>query len=183
MQPSLAIVLGENGFRVDLEDGGELLKERMPVWRSKDTDCVEPTARRRKMDIVAYRDERLVAIVEIESDLNDLRETGVTRRNGHYDVWSIAKSSKGSYFDSYKSLERMAAAAYYLHLSIASGFYPSEDDAVGRLEAVVSDDPTDHNPTGIALFLVSGRCRPIDRAILTPRLESLGARLFCAKTV
>jgi len=182
LQPSLANALVEIGYRAELEDSSELLKKQMPVWRSKDTKSVEPTLGRRRIDIIVYEGDRPAALIEIESDLNDLRQSGVTRRNGHYDVWSIARSSHGDYFDSYKSLERMAAAAFYLHLSGSSGKYPCADEAVRRLESVVSDDPVNHNPTGVSLYLVSGNCRPIDRRILAPRLNSLGAKLYCGKS-
>jgi hypothetical protein len=69
--------------------------------------------RRRKIDIVVRAGQQPIALIEIESDLNDLKKSGVTNRNGHYDVFSIAKSADGAYFDSYKPLERMAAAAFY----------------------------------------------------------------------
>ena len=55
----------------------------------------------------------VVCLIETESDLNDLREQGVSGRSGHYDVLSVARRDDGTWFHSYKSLERMAAAAWY----------------------------------------------------------------------
>src|ERR1700675_3941689 len=49
------------------------------------------------------------------------------RRDRHYDVWSIDRNEDGTYFDSYKSLERMAAAAFYWYLFRKTGRYPSAD--------------------------------------------------------
>ena len=179
LQPTLAAALREAGFVADEEDRGEILKSGMPVWRSKDDQTIEPTIARRLVDIVVYRDKELVGLIETESDLNDLRLSGVTRRDGHYDVWSIARSASGSYFDSYKSLERMACAAFYRHLFRETGSYPSAEGAVKLLSAIKSDDCNDHNPANLGLFLVSGFCRASDKAILAPRLRSLGANLVC----
>ena len=155
----------------------------MPVWRSKESDGVTPTKRRRRVDIVVYRGEQLIAMVETESDLNDLRKEGVTRRNGHYDVASIARGDDGAYFNSYKSLERLAAAAFYWHVQHVSGNYPSPDQAVAMLDQISSDDPGIHNPGSVPLFLVSGFCRQQDPVILDRRLKSLAAVLICANAV
>jgi len=179
LQPSLAIALREAGFTADEEDQGQFLKSGMPVWRSKDNQTIEPTVGRRRVDIVVYRDSNPIALIETESDLNDLRTSGVTRRNDHYDVWSIARTADGAYFDSYNSLERMAAAAFYWNTFRKTGRYPSADEAIQSLEAVRSNARSDHNPGHLALFLVSGTCRARDNAILAPRLVSLGARLMC----
>ncbi len=179
LQPSLAGVLRAGGFVADEEDSRQVLRAGMPVWRSKESGQVEPTTNRRRIDIVVYDDSRLVALVETESDLNDLRSSGVTRRSGHYDVASIARAESGTYFDSYKSLERMAAAAYYHHVQATSGEYPSSDAGVRSLASLRSSEPAIHNPSGLALILVSGTCRAGDRGILAPRLASLGAELVC----
>jgi hypothetical protein len=179
LQPSLAIALREAGFTADEEDQGQILRSGMPVWRSKDDQTIEPTSGRRRVDIVVYRDSNPTALIETESDLNDLRLSGVTRRNGHYDVWSIARTAAGTYFDSYKSLERMAAAAFYWNTFKKTGRYPSVDEAVQSLEAVRSNERSKHNPGHLALFLVSGTCRAQDNATLAPRLGSLGAQLIC----
>ena len=167
------------GYTADKEDTGEFLKGRMPVWRSKDTGEIEPTTARRRVDIVVYRSSSVVGLIEIESDLNDLRLAGTTRRSGHYDVWSIARAASGRYFDSYKSLERMASAAMYWNAAQRSGIYPGPAEGVALLETISSDEPSIHNPSGLQLVLVSGSCRPLDSQVLRPRLESLGARLVC----
>lgn len=179
LQPTLAVALRDAGFSADEEDQRQFLKSGMPVWRSKDNQTIEPTTGRRRVDIVVYRNSSPIALIETESDLNDLRTLGVTRRNGHYDVWSIARTATGAYFDSYNSLERMAAAAFYWHQSTRVGRYPSVAEATKLLEAVRSNECSDHNPGHLALFLVCGTCRTQDNAILEPRLVSLGARLMC----
>jgi len=134
---------------------------------------------RRRVDFVVYKNGELVALIETESDLNYLRIDGITKRNGHYDVASIAKSNDGTYFNSYNSIERMASAAFYWNVRCNTGSYPSPNDAVKMLEALMSDDSRDHNPAQIPLFLVSGFCRRQDPAILSRRLGSLGAKLIC----
>jgi hypothetical protein len=179
LQPSLAMALRASGFRADEEDQARVLGPGMPVWRNKEDGAIEPTAARRRVDIVVYRDNVLVAMIETESDLNDLRPSGITRRNGHYDVWSIGRAGNNEYFDSYKSLERMAAAAFYWDTLQRTGQYPSAADATMLLEGVHSDQPSDHNPGAIPLILVSGSCRGQDEKILAPRLRSLGASLIC----
>jgi hypothetical protein len=179
LQPSLAMALREAGFRADEEDQACILQNGMPVWRNKEDSTIEPTALRRRVDIVVYRDNVLVAMIETESDLNDLRPSGITHRNGHYDVWSIGRAGNGEYFDSYKSLERMAAAAFCWDTLQRTGQYPSAADAIMSLEGVHSDQPSDHNASAIPLILVSGSCRNRDETILAPRLRSLGASLIC----
>lgn len=179
LRPSLSEALRRAGFLVDEEDESRLLQANMPVWRSKETWQIEPTKSRRRIDIVVYRDSRLVALIETESDLNDLRlPPAVTRRNGHYDVASISQSDDGKYFNSYKSIERMAAAAFFLHISQVSGKYPTAEEAQTALQDIQSDKPGQHNPSGLALYLVSGSSRPQDHEILVPRLRSLGATLI-----
>jgi hypothetical protein len=179
LQPTLAVALREAGFTADEEDQRQFLKSGMPVWRSKDNQTIEPTTGRRRVDIVVYRESTPIALIETESDLNDLRRTGVSKRNTHYDVWSIARTADGAYFDSYNSLERMAAATFYWYQSKKTGRYPSVAEATQSLEEVRSNACSDHNPGHLALFLVSGTCRAQDNAILAPRLGSLGARLMC----
>jgi len=182
LQPSLAAALRDAGFTADEEDQGRMLRPGMPVWRNKATGLVEPTPSRRRIDIVVYWQSTLAALIETESDLNDLRTVGITRRNGHYDVASIAQDSQGRPFDSYKSIERMAAAAFYWHLARTDGQYPGVDQATSRLMSLRSDDDKDHNPDQIPLYLVTGSCRAMDREILEPRLRALGARLFCVNS-
>jgi hypothetical protein len=163
----------------DTEDSQQFLLRGMPVWRSKDTQQIEVTAARRRIDIVVYAIERPIALVEIESDLGDLRLSGVTRRNGHYDVFSIGGDSEGQWFHSYKSLERMAAAAQYHSMFSQTGEYPDISSGIAHLERLQSDDPKAHNPSGLELILVSGRCREVDHRVLAKRLTALNASLIC----
>ena len=177
-QPKIASALTHAGYDADKEDSGVFLRAGMPVWRSKDTGEIAVTKARRKIDIVVRQNDRPIALIETESDLNDLRNKGVTRRNGHYDVHSIARASDGKYFDSYKSLERMAAAAYYFHLRESSKSDVTLKIAIDRISAIRSDNSADHNPMEIPLFLVTGTCRKNDREILSQRLISLNAHLI-----
>ncbi|MEQ1801796.1 MAG: hypothetical protein ABL989_07740 [Gammaproteobacteria bacterium] len=179
LQPALARELRSAGFKADEEDSAGLLRTGMPVWRSKDHGQVVPTMGRRRLDIVVYRGSHVAALIETESDLNDLRESGVSSRSGHYDVASIARRADGTFFNSYNSLERMAAAAYLHDSLVRTGTYPDPREAVRILEEIASDAPADHNPAGTLLVLVSGRCRPKDVEILQPRLDALGAHLVC----
>lgn len=181
LKGAVADSLRSAGFRADLEDQAQFLRSGMPVWRSKDTGLVEETRARRRIDIVVYRGDDLVGLIETESDLDDLREEGISSRSGHYDVFSIARSGSGEHFDSYKSIERMAAAAFYWNSERRAGAYPSPKFAELILTAVKSDRPLAHNPAGVPLFLVSGRCRPKDPPIILARLRSLDAELLCAK--
>jgi hypothetical protein len=180
LQPAIAAALRAAEFRADQEDTDQLLQKGMPVWRSKDDLKIVPTKRRRRVDIVVYKNDRLVAMIETESDLDDLRLSGVSSRNGHYDVYSIARNHAGKHFDSYNSVERMASAAYLWSVRRRTKNYPLPHEAIKLLEAIRSNDPIIHNPDQIPLFLVSGSCGRNDRNILAPRLDSLGAQLICA---
>jgi len=180
LQPVIADAINNAGYEADKEDGGIFLRAAMPVWRSKNTGAIEITKTRRKIDIVVKSKGQPIALIETESDLNDLKRDGITRRNGHYDVFSIAKSGKCLHFDSYKSLERMAAAACYFHLQQTMANELSPEAAVTLIEAISSDQPSDHNPTNIAMFLVTGSSRQQDKEILRPRLLSLNAQLISA---
>ncbi len=168
------------GLGVDVEDTKQFLRAGMPVWRSRDSGEVQLTELRRRIDLVVYESDFPVALLEIESDLDDLRRNVTSRRRGHYDVHSIARSSERRFFDSYKSLERMAAAALYWHHMERTGSYPTPEEGAALLSAITSDSASVHNPASVPLFLVSGRCRPQDPEILDLRLRSLGAVLRCA---
>lgn len=177
LQPILGRALAGAGFAVDLEDRRGILPAGLPVWRSKDTGAVEATRARRLIDIVVYGPAgNVVALIETESDLDDLRKSGVSRRNGHYDVWSIASDEDGKHFHSYKSLERMAAAAYAIGLQRDRPL--TVTNFVAALEGIKSNRAETHNPMGVGMFLVTGRSRTVDRDILAPRLASLGAALI-----
>jgi hypothetical protein len=173
LQPLIGRRVEEAGYLVDLEDRRGFLPANLPVWRDRTAGTIEQTTRRRLIDLVIYSPIGApVALIETESDLDDLRLNGTSSRRGHYDVHSIALDGRGQPFNSYKSLERMGAAAYY-HA------YPGLGEAaVARLQTLVSDVQADHNPAGLQLLLVVGRCRPSDRSILAPRLNSLGAQLL-----
>ena len=179
LQGLLAGHVNKAGLLADQEDAQQFLRAGMPVWRSKDTGQVEQTTGRRRIDIVVHDDRKPIALIETESDLNDLKRAGVTNRSGHYDVSSIAHDSSGAHFDSYKSLERMAAAAHYWARHAMGGTYPDPSSGVATLEQLRSDTPDKHNPLGLELILVSGSCRTYDAGILSRRLVSLGAELVC----
>ncbi|MGA1683825.1 MAG: hypothetical protein ACO38S_04885 [Gemmobacter sp.] len=169
LQAHVGGLLAAEGYQVDLEDTRGFLRWAEPVWRDKRTGEIVPTPGRRRIDIVVRESLNgpVVALIEIESDLNDLRASGVSNRSGNYDVFSISRDQAGQWFHSYKSIERMAAAAFY-----CSG------GTLQDLEFLSSNSPEDHNPTGLGILVVTGISRAIDRKILAPRLGSLGARLI-----
>jgi len=150
------------GLGVDVEDTRQFLRAGLPVWRSRDSGEVQPTELRRRIDLVVCESDFPIALVEIESDLGDLGR------------------NEGRFFDSYKSLERMAAAALYWHHLETSGSYRTPEEGAALLSAIASDSASVHNSGSVPLFLVSGRCRPQDQEILDLRLRSLGAVLTCA---
>lgn len=166
LQPRISQILTAAGYDVDVEDARGFFPAGLPAWRDKSSGEIVVTTGRRRIDLVVRKQANVVALIETESDLNDLREQGVSGRSGHYDVFSVARSAGGTWFDSYKSLERMAAAAWY---------------ATGRrqttFEDLQSNAPEVHNPSGLGLILVTGSSRAIDRRILAPRLNALGAGL------
>ncbi len=180
LQPQIAARLRAEGLIADEEDSRQFLKSRMPVWRNKDDNEIVPTRARRKIDIVVYDNDELVALIETESSLDDLRVDGVSSRRGHYDVFSIARDENGHWFHSYNSLERMAAAAHFYHHSLTVGTYPTSDEGIQMLESLQSDKIETHNPAGIPMYLVSGKVRDRDPEIIEKRLSSVGAVLMCA---
>jgi hypothetical protein len=182
LESAVAGALSGLGLSVDQFDARQFHRPGMPAWRSRDTGEIEPTTKRRIIDVVAYDSNDPAVLVEVESDLDDLQANGGTsRRNGHYDVFSIARSANRTFFDSYKSLERMATAALFWHRMRTTGAYTAPTDAAVLLDSLSSDDLTDHNPSGLPMFLVAGRCRPHDPGILEARLRSLGARLLAIR--
>lgn len=166
LQPRIAQVLTASGYDVDIEDTRGFFPPSLPAWRDKQSSEVVVTSGRRRIDLIVRRNEEVVALIETESDLNDLREHGVSGRSGHYDVFSIAGRADGTWFHSYKSLERIAAAVWY-----------STGRSQAALEQVRSDAPDAHNPQRICLILVTGSSRALDRRLLAPRLKALGASL------
>jgi hypothetical protein len=65
-------------FTIVKEDTTQFLRPRMPVWRDKKTCEIEPTANQRKIDIVVYEASLPIALIEVESDLNDLQLSGIS---------------------------------------------------------------------------------------------------------
>lgn len=171
------------GLSVTKEDSKKFLHARMPVWRTKRDSLVEQTTNRRKIDIVVYELGEPAALIEVESDLNDLRLSSISNRGSgnNYDVFSIARAANGDYFHSYHSLERMAAAAFYYDFRKRHQTLTEEALAASALEglsAICSDAIDDHNPANIPMLLIAGSYRDSDHDILRPRLKSLGAELL-----
>jgi hypothetical protein len=106
--------------------------------------------------------------VEVESDLANMGS------QAGYAVASIAHDARGRPFDGYKSVERMAAAAQFWAMAQANGHYPAPDEGVARLQAIRSDRPAEHNPTGIGLILVCEVASQRHIELLQRRLDSLG---------
>lgn len=178
LQPSIAAALRQAEFDVDEEDERGFMAPGMPPWRSKATGLPAATRSRRRIDLVVYSEGQPVALIETESDLAHLRKPGiVSTASGRYDVQSIAFDADGRPFESYMSLERMAAAAFYAAVSRSSGSYPSPAEGCRLLERIRSDRPEDHNPDGLLMVLVAGRVRAADPALLAARLQALGAHL------
>lgn len=177
IDPALSAALAGGGYDIDRKDRRGILSRGLPVWRDKATGAIVPTPARREIDIVAYFGSVPVALVEIESDLDDLRVSGISTRSGHYDVYSIARRGDGQYFDSYNSLERMAVSATVLSLR-ARGVPATNDSVTALLASLASDDPAIHNPLGLPLILAVGEARRSDPTILAPRLRALGATLM-----
>lgn len=178
LKDAIASSLRQAGFEADVGDKRKFLPDRLPVWRCKNSLRVVPTKRRRIIDIVIYSGNEPVALLETESNLKDLRLTGVSTRNGHYDVYSISRRADGLFFHSYNSVERMATAILW-HTIGKNSSDPSTETFAGLMEKIKSDAPNDHNPCLMPCFLVTADCpRDIDREILEPRLTSLGADLI-----
>jgi hypothetical protein len=78
---------------------------------------------------------------------------------------------------SYKSLERIAAAAAYHYLLTHDHTYPLPEYAAKHLEAISSNDPLRHNPSSMPMFLITGSCKKSE--ILDARMKSLDAELIC----
>ncbi len=170
LQPHLAQALNTAGLVADLEDSGQFLRSGAPVWRGRASRQIEPTAGRRRIDIVVYdSDSRVCALVEVESDLRHaVKDRSATTTDANrYDVLSISTAASGEHFCSYRSLERMAAAAHY-----------NAGGDLASLEAIRSDATADHNPVDLPLFLASGEIFFAQRSLLGPRCKSLGAEIL-----
>lgn len=167
---SIASALADAGFDVDEKDRKCLIPPGVSVWRYG--SWIEPTARRREIDMVIYKDGSLVALLESEEDINDVRRDLVAAR---YFAQSIASKADGSHFHSYRSLERMAVAAAIVAHGPAG--------VVTRLEQLRSDSIDEHNPRRVPMFLnlACGRNdsgTPWRSEILRDRMESLGCKLI-----
>lgn len=167
LHPRVVGALRTQGF--DVIEEHSLIVPGSAIWRDWDTHEMEFARGRRKIDMAVYLETKLVALIEVEHDLADLPLTldkSPRKRNGRYAIKSIARDATGTFFKSYKSIERMAVALRSMAPTIPS------------LETISSDNPRDHNPNGILLFLVTEQCRQSDLRILAPRLECLGAEVF-----
>ncbi len=172
--------LAKAGYYVDEKDRLCFLRAGMRIWRrySDDGLIVEETRRRRLIDIIVYDhpNSRIpLALVEVESDLADMGSKRNKFSKGSYAVASIARDARGQPFNSYNSVERMAAAAQYWAMQQASSdhHYPTPDEGEKHLQAICSDSPAEHNPTSIRLFLVSHSAKREHAISLKPRLDSL----------
>ena len=166
----LASALRNAGFDVDEKDRRCLIPSGVSAWRYG--SWIEPTTRRREIDMIIYKDGSLVSLLESEEDINDVRRDLVPAR---YFAQSIASKANGSHFHSYRSLERMAVAAAI----VAHG----PTDIVGRLEKIRSDSIEDHNPLRVPMFLTlacgkNDSGTPWRSEILHERMESLGCKLI-----
>lgn len=173
-------------FDVQRDDPGKLLPDGAPVWRYSDTRLVVPTSRRRIIDIVVsqwipeHRRAHPKALIEVESDLEDLWNPTRGGLN-NYAVRSIARDGSGQFFDSYQSLERMAVAAQYAAKLVAGQDITYRATDTDQLEQIQSDGPEEHNPLGLAMYLVTGWRWERDYQRLERRLRSLAAKLLEAR--
>jgi hypothetical protein len=177
---SVRNALEKAGYVVKEEDSLCFLRAGMRIWRrySNDGLIVEETRRRRLIDLVVYDHSNNctpLALVEVESDLAHMGSKTNKLRKGSYAVASIARDARGQPFNSYNSVERMAAAAQYWAMQQASidHHYPTPDEGEKHLQAICSDSPAEHNPTSIRLFLVSHFAKREHAKSLEPRLDSL----------
>lgn len=168
---SLELALSSAGFTVDAKDRlGKLLPPRVSAWRYG--AWVPPTPGRREIDMVVYWGDKLVALLESEEDISDVNRDGSPDR---YFVQSLATTSRGDFFLSYKSLERMAVASYIVkHGSIGIS---------NQLEALHSDNCVDHNPLSVPMFITlacgwNKRGTRWRAELLEPRLVALGCKII-----
>lgn len=140
-----------------------------PLWRRRSTGepVVAPGSSRIDFVLRDGNDE-VAALVEIESDVDDIKAAQTRGGSRNYFVQSIAKNGAGLPFESYHSLERMAVACLRL---------AGNETSVAALEAIHSDRVQDHNPLKLPLFLVNtaGREQSSLMGVLDKRLQSLDA--------
>ncbi len=175
--------LTKAGYFVDEKDREHFLAAKMRIWQrySPEGLIVEGTARRRIIDLIVYDNTNArtpLALVEVESDLAHMSSTTNRFSKNCYAVASIARDAAGQPFNSYNSVERMAAAAQYWAMKQSSDRYPEPAEGQGRLQAICSDSPAEHNPTNICLVLVSHFAKRAHAESLKPRLKSLNMGLI-----
>jgi len=172
--PSITDALRAEGFaaaKFPIPDG------KIVIGRHPDSEVLlEP--KNRTIDIGVLHEGRLCALVESEHDVADAVDFGARRKrrggDGNYAVDSLARRGDLRYFRSYLSLERMAFVAMSLSIPEAS-----PNDVTALLATIASDEPREHNPTGLALYLVVEV--PDSRLeILVPRMKSLACRAIVA---
>lgn len=152
LDPLIQCQLRRDGFDIDNKDRCEkLLKNGIPAWRSRLTKEKVQTKTRREIDIIVYKNGKLVGMIEVENDLDHLSHCRDNSKETRYDVLSIDRTPGGSYFYSYMSLERMATACRENIVSVPLFL------AVGRIRKTARID---------------------DEEVLRPRLEALQAELI-----
>ena len=122
----------------------------------------------RKSTVIPGSDFRAdPTLVESEDDVYHLpRESW--RLTG-YAVESMAANADGDFFKSYNSIERMAIAAMGLaHPGLTAA------ELTELILALRSDDPKDHNPKAIPLFVTLAK--PLDVLYQEERLEHVVRR-------
>ena len=182
LKPHIAQALQKQGLEADVEDSRAFMMSGLVAWRNTEDEEMPKRAGKLRPDIVVYRGGKVCGLVEIESDLNDVKENRINKRNGHYDVLSIARNAREDYFYSYKSLERMAVAVFGESMRQA-GQIVTPEQVIARLQTIKSDSDKDHNPLGLGIVLVTGYCRQKDLDILEERRQSIGAIILPLKII
>jgi len=164
--PSLTSALIAAGYSA----GKHRLPGPISLGRAPETGELRPTQTFAEADIGIYRDGVLVGVLESEHDLAWVVPHGGKTPGSsgapRYTMSSLALSSAGQPFSSYAPLERMAYVAQWQGDATATA---------SLLQAIRSDDVRDHNPRGLAFFLVSEKADNKSR-IIEPRMASLGVR-------
>ena len=166
LDPSLTAALIANGF--------DARKQRLPGPISlgflPGSESRTKTLAHATMDIGVFKNDENVGIIECEADVAWVRKPGERFPGSSaatgYTMSSIARDGLGEHFVSYAPLERMAYTAIW------NGSAESTRDLLLTLK---SNRPDDHNPRGLALFLVVERA-DVRLNLLQSRLNSLGAK-------
>lgn len=160
---------------MDLHDTRGFYPTGVPPWRLGDNSLESAT--RRFIDVVVYDSSgRLAALIESEDDIGDIALPEWLPRR--YAVRSVARDATGKYFDSYRSIERIAVGAL-------AAQYEASDARIllAHLEAIQSNTADDHNPKRIPLFLTLARGANWRRTrekllLIKSRLSSLSCRII-----